>query len=183
MLRKIMAMSLALLLVLSLGSRVRAAEDVGSIHITLPPGEGEAVLYRVGIPVPEGYRLTDAYGGGFIQEEDAASQMLALWLAETETEGISRILDADGSATFTRLEAGLYLVKHKDPLADEVALPFLVRLPDGDTWDVAASPFVEPPKTGQGLGPFLGAAGMLLSGSGLLLCFMQERRKIIKRPQ
>lgn len=187
MLRKSGMLVTLFFLMLHLGIAASAAEVTGTIRITLDTNGGEVTLYPVGTPAASGYRLRGTYGGGYIQEKDANSPMLALWLAETQDEGVQRILDADGSACFSNLEAGLYLVKHTDELADEVAAPFLVQLPYQGQWEVDATPTktkpMEQPKTGQDPGIYFGLAGMLLSATGLLCCsmVMSHRKRI--RPQ
>ena len=182
MLRKIGAVLISLLLLTGLGRTAAAAEETGSIRITLHTVKGEVALYHAGTPVDGGYRLTEAFGGGFIKEEDAQSPHLAQWLAETAQEGRTLLLDADGSAEFSRLDAGLYLVKQTETAeGEEPTAPFLVVLPYYGQWNIEANPktnaALEPPRTGQSPEPFLGAAGMFLSGSGLLACAGRRKRK------
>lgn len=181
MLRKVSTLLFSLLLLAGLGRTAAAAEELGSIRITLKSKNGEVVLYHAGIPSQGGYRLTEDFGGGFIKEEDANSPQLAQWLAETAEEGQRRLLDADGSASFSNLESGLYLLKQTDAAAEEELItPFLVQLPCYGQWNVQANPktntTTEPPRTAQGPEPFLGVAGMLLSGSGLWMCGKRKRK-------
>lgn len=172
-----------ILLMMPLGRSVSAAENLGNIRIRLASTNGEVILYRVGEVVPGGYRLTDPYGGGLIQEEDADSVFLAQWLAEIEGEGISRILDADGYACFYRLEPGLYLVRHRDDLADEVVAPFLIQLPCHDQWDVDIDTTSGNPSTGQTRDLYVGVAGMHISTIGLICCLAEGKTRKKKGPQ
>jgi len=109
--RKIGSILLAMLLIVSLGRRAEAAEQTGSIRVTLKNGAGAVTLYHVAAPFSDGYVLTEAFGGGFIRASEAHSPYLAQWLAQTAEEGRTLLLDADGSAEFSHLEAGLYLLK------------------------------------------------------------------------
>lgn len=182
MLRKMGAVLISVLLLTGLGRTAAAAEETGSIRITLNTVEGEVSLYHAGTPVDGGYRLSEEFGGGFIKEEDAQSPYLAQWLAETAATGRNLLLDADGSAEFSRLEAGLYLLKQTESADGETPIsPFLVVLPYYGQWNIQANPKTgtasEPPRTAQGPEPFLGMAGMLLSGSGLLVCAGRRKRK------
>jgi len=176
-----------LFMLLPLGSKAAATEMTGCIRVTLETKGGEVILSRVGTESSGGYRLRGEYGGGYIPEPDALSPMLALWLAENDTEGTVRILDADGRACFSNLEPGLYLVKHRDALADEVTAPFLVQLPCCGEWEVDATPAktapMELPQTGQSPELFFGLAGLLLSSAGLLSCGMACERKKKTGPQ
>lgn len=180
--RKITALLLSALLLTGLGRTAAAAEETGSIQITLKTGEGEVALYYAGTPSPGGYSLTSDFGGGFIKAEDAHSPYLAKWLAETADGGTHRLLDADGRAEFSRLEEGLYLVMQTETAAGETPItPFLVALPYNDQWNIEANPKTETsgeaPRTGQTAEPFLGAAGMLFSCIGLVICQRKMKRK------
>lgn len=180
MLRKIGAFLLSVVLLTGLGRTAAAAEETGSIRITMQPKKGEVTLYYVGEPVSGGYRLTEAFGGGYIKEEDANSPYLAQWLGETEVQGIQRLLDADGSAEFSRLEAGLYLLKQTEAAeGEDLTSPFLIQLPYCGQWNIQANPktgsMTEVPRTGQGPEPFLGVTGMVLSGMGLIVCLRKKR--------
>ena len=164
-----------------------ATEMLGSIRVTLDPGDlavvnGSVSLYQVGISTEEGYRITDAFGGGIVRNEDADSGILAKWLAETaQHTGQSLLLDADGRAVFPELEAGLYMLVQTERIDGFYPInPILITVPDGDCWDVniyrQPVPVVtELPQTGQSPLPFLGVLGMLLSAAGLILCCKRHR--------
>lgn len=165
-----------------------AAVETGSIRVTLKRGQtaltgGELALYRVGEAAEGGYRLEESFGGGFVTMQDALSPALAQWLSEkVTTGGIKRLLDADGSAEFTLLPEGLYLLVQSKPSdGNYVILPFLVAMPYDGEWQIQAYPKVEKvpldiPETGQSVLPFYGMAGMLFSGAGLLLCGRNRKR-------
>lgn len=182
--RKIGCIFFAIILLTGLGRPAAAAEETGSIRVTLKSSGGELTLYHVGSPAPGGYRLENDFGGGLIKEEDVYSPILAQWLAETAEEGGKPLLlDADDSAEFSRLEEGLYLLMQTETEYGRYPIePFLVALPYDGQWNIQANPKTqrieaESPQTGQSPLPFLGAAGMLFSGTGLILCFAKRKRK------
>lgn len=188
--KRIIGVILAALLLPALCLSARAAEREGSIQVMLRSGEtplmgGTVTLFWVGVPSEDGYRIVDAFGGGFVRHEDALSPQLAQWLAQMEGEpGMSRILDADGSADFSHLEEGLYLLVQNGTVEDYFPImPFLMMLPYEGQWNVQAYPYTqqvytECPRTGQHPGPFLGALGMVVSGVGLAVCIGPIRRKM-----
>ena len=159
-----------------------AAETLGSIQVQLDAGDlavvnGTVNLYQVGIRTEEGYRITEAFGGGIVRFEDTDSSVLAKWLAETADQaGDSMLLDADGNAVFSELEEGLYMLVQTERIDGFYPInPVLMTIPEGDCWDIKIyrqpAPIVtELPKTGQSPLPFLGILGMLLSAAGLILC-------------
>ena len=164
----------------------RAAEQYGSIRVKLDAGElpvinGAVTLYQVGNRIEDGYRLTERFGGGIIRLDEAHSDNLAQWLAESAGEtGMTMLLDADGTAVFSDLEEGLYILVQTERMDGfYTILPELLRVPEGDIWDIQLYkqpvPVVtEIPRTGQSPAPVLGVLGMILSSAGLLLC----RKKI-----
>lgn len=163
-----------------------AAETLGSIQVKLEAGDlavinGAVTLYQVGLKTEEGYRVTEAFGGGMIRLEDTDSATLAGWLAETAEEpGISMLLDADGNAVFSDLDEGLYMLVQTERMDGFYPIsPILLTVPEEDSWNVRVYrepvPIVtELPQTGQSPLPFLGVLGMVLSAAGLILC----RKKI-----
>lgn len=183
MYRKIGTMLLAMLLLTGLGKPAQAAQQTGSVRITLENQEGEVALYHTGIPAQGGYRLDESFGGGFVKEEDVQSPALAQWLAESADEGRYRILDADGNAEFSGLEEGLYLLVQTETEKGYYPVnPFLIPMPCDGQWDIQANPktqqlAMENPKTGQPVQPLLGMAGMVMSGTGLLLCGRKKKEK------
>lgn len=189
MFRRVICVFFAGAVVLSLGLSVLAAEETGSIRVTLQSGgraikSGSVTLYRAADAVSGGYILEDSFGGGFVPEEDACSDALAGWLAErAEKGGTPRILDADGSAEFTALADGLYLIVQSEDAAGYYPIKaFLVTLPYEGKRNVETYPKVEKipsenPKTGQHPAPIIGAMGLVFSGVGLFLCVDSKRRK------
>lgn len=166
-----------------------AAETRGSIQVKLDAGDlpvinGAVTLYQVGVKTENGYRITEGFGGGIVRQEDADSDKLAQWLAETAGEtGITMLLDADGNAVFSELEEGLYMLVQTERMDGFYPIyPVLLRIPEGTAWDVMfyrePVPIVtEIPKTGQSPIPFLGVLGMVLSSAGLLLCAGKGRKR------
>lgn len=192
MVRKLMCTLFAAAMLLNLSTGANAAEEGGSIRVSLNVGElpvtnGSLSLYQVGTPVTDGYRLTEGFGGGIVKEEDAQSPHLAKWLAEGAGEtGIDRLLDVDGNAKFSHLEAGLYLIMQTEKTDGFYPLePFLLMMPSGERWHLQVNADPEPividelsnPQTGQPAAPFLGAMGLVASGVGLYLCADKKRRK------
>ena len=162
--------------------RVSAAENLGSIRIKLEAGDtpvinGAVTLYQVGTRTEEGYRITDHFGGGIVRQDETDSRKLAQWLAETvEENGRSLLLDADGTAVFSDLEQGLYILVQTERIDGFYPIyPILLTMPQEEQWDIELYrepiPVVtEIPKTGQSPIPFFGILGMVLSSIGLLLC-------------
>lgn len=182
MLRRMMCVLLMAMVLPALGLRGAAVSETGSIRVTLEwkgegVSDGEVMLYRVGEPIPEGYRLDEAFGGGIVTGEDALSPALAQWLAEQAGEaGIPRILDADGTAVFSQLEEGLYLLVQSEPAEGFYPMEaFLVTLPSEGQSQAEAAPELrklpeEPPKTGQHPAPLVGAMILVFSAVALLIC-------------
>lgn len=166
-----------------------AAENRGSIQIKLEAGDlpvinGAVTLYQVGIKVEDGYRITEGFGGGIVRQEDADSDKLAQWLAESAGEtGMTLLLDADGNAVFSELEEGLYILVQTERMDGFYPIyPVLLTIPKEENWDIQIYrepvPVVtEIPQTGQSPIPFLGVLGMVMSSVGLLLCVRKNRKQ------
>jgi LPXTG-motif cell wall-anchored protein len=180
---------LAAYLVLSCAAGANAAEQMGTIRISLDPGElpvtnGAVTLYYVGSPTVEGYQITGEFGGGIVKAEDATSTHLAQWLAESAGDlGRTVFLDVEGDVTFSNLEPGLYLAVQTQRMDGFYPFkPFLAALPSEESWELSVEPPVDPiiidnPQTGQTAMPLLGAMGMVISGLGLYLCFDNRGKK------
>ena len=185
-------LSLALLtaaLALSLGLPVQAAEEGGSIRITLDVDDlavtnGAVTLYQVGLEISDGYRIVEEFGGGMVKEADARSPHLAQWLAQMAGEGgTTRLLDVDGCAEFSRLPDGLYLLVQTEQMDGFYSFrPFLVTLPLEGERSVQVSPLIQPivvdeaPPTGQHPAPIIAAMVLVVSGLGLALCLDKIRK-------
>ena len=158
--------------------------NTGSITVNWGQKSGSVTLFRVGAPISGGYMLRQEFGGGIITKEDVASRALAQWLCErVEYEGWTLPGDDRGGAEFQRLEEGLYLIVQNGAAEGYYPfLPFLAELPCEGQWHVQANPKMEQyptqqPRTGQGMEPFLGMAGMILSGTaGVLLVKTRKKR-------
>ncbi len=189
--KRILGVVLAALLLPVLCLTAKADTTEGSIQVIVRSGDtplvgGTVTLYRVGVRSEDGYRIVDSFGGGFVRHEDALSPHLAQWLSQMEGEpGMTRILDADGSAGFSHLEEGLYLLVQNGTVEDFFPImPFLMILPYEGQWNVNAYPYIqqvytECPRTGQHPGPILGAIGMVVSGFGLALCAGTRRKWLL----
>ena len=186
---KVFCVLTAMVVMIGLGLPVQAAEGKGEIRVTLDFGDGEVhdssvILCRVAVPEEEHFRLMEAYGGGLVKREDAVSDALASWLAETALrEEKTRILDADGSACFTGLQDGLYLlVQSENSPGLDPFKPILILMPSSNQWDLVVWPqqrkiLAQYPQTGQPVIPLVGAMGIVVCGIGLLLCLEKIRRK------
>lgn len=174
--------------VLTLSVQAQASEVRGSVEVRLDAGElpvtnGAVSLYLVGIPGEEGYRVLDRFGGGVIRREDAGSEHLALYLSELAGGGRELLLDVDGRVKFSGLEEGLYLVKQTEKMDGFYPFrAFLVSVPAAGNWDLVESPTVlpitmEPPRTGDGLRFPLAVMTMVVSGMGLIFCWMEGKRR------
>ncbi len=185
--RKILVF-LMLLAILTVPSAA-AAENRGSIQIQLDAGDlavtnGAVTLYQVGTRVEEGYRIAEGFGGGIVRQEDADSENLAQWLAESAGKnGVTMLLDADGNAVFSDLEEGLYMLVQTQWMDGFYPIrPMLLTVPREGNWDVLEYrnpvPIItEIPKTGQTSLPYFGVMGMIISGSGLILCAKKQRKR------
>ena len=170
------------LLLMALVLAAAAAEKGGSLWVKLDVGDlpvinGAFTLYSVGTPISDGYRIGEGFGGGFVRKEDAQSPHLAQWLYGMENKaGTVLLLDVDGNAVFSDLEEGLYLLAQTERTDGFYPIqPLLVTIPEEGKRDVSL--YLEPlpmvadsPPTGQDPTPYLGAAGLLVSLAGLVLC-------------
>ena len=190
MVKRLIFALLSTALTLSLGMPVHASEATGSIRITLDTFDqavtnGTVTLYRVGQENDNGYRILEEFGGGLVRKDDANSPYLAQWLTQmTGDNGTTRLLDADGSAEFSKLPDGLYLLIQTEPMDGFYSFrPFLVTLPMDDSCSIQVSPLIqpipsdEPPPTGQHPAPIFAAMALVVSGLGLAFCLDKLRKK------
>lgn len=177
----------AALLTAGIGLPASAAQT-GTIRVSLdygvPVDRGTVVLYRVAEPLEEGYRLGEVFGGGFIRQEEACSAELACWLSERAASGGDiQSLDKTGTAVFSGLGEGLYLLRQTvAPEGWNCCAPFLVPVPLDGEWEILACPkqselLTSSPKTGQHPAPLFAAMGLVLSGMGLYVCVEKIRKK------
>ena len=164
---------------LSLGLQVQAVEETGSLHLWLDAGDLAVTNGAVNL-----YKAGEESDGGFVREADARASHLAQWLAQMPQDGgITRLLDADGRASFSELPKGLYLVVQSQRMDGfHPFRPFLITVPmDGDM-EIEIQPLIQPivlepvPATGQHPGPMMAAVGMVLSGLGLAWMLLPGRR-------
>ena len=167
MIRKGICIILFLLLLSGLTVSASAAE--GSIRVRTQAEQ--VTVHYVGLPEGTGFRLLEACGGGYLTFDDTLSPELAAWLSGRTVDGISREIK-EGSAWFSELEEGLYLVTSE---GDHEFAPFLVSIPwDGYHWEVEVTP--ETAAIPQTYDPiWLFQAMMLFSGAGSILLI--RRRK------
>ena len=109
---------------------------------------------------------------------------LASWLAEHEAaEGTTVPFDAEGSALFSNLSPGLYLIRQTGVSTGNDAIPpFVIELPYEDIWEITVRPQTmtadqSPPPTGQEPAPIVAAVVLAASGTGLLGMAVCTKRK------
>ena len=168
---------------------VAAAENTGSIRVKLETGDmpvinGAVTLYQVGIQTEDGYRIAGEFGGGIVRKDETDSGKLAQWLAASvDSNGISLLLDADGTAVYSELEQGLYILVQTERIDGFYPIyPVLLTIPKEEEWNLEIHrepvPVVtEIPQTGQSMIPYFGILGMILSSAGLLLCVKKKRKQ------
>ena len=186
MARRWLCLAAAVLMGWGLAVPARAAQR-GTLRVTVDYGQNAAraavALHFVAEETQGGYRLTESFGGGFLRGEDVHSPELAGWLGDMAGEGMARILDADGTAEFTDLGPGLYLLTQTEaPEGWMPADPVLIPIPLAGQWQVQAYPktaqlLTPSPRTGQRAWPMAGAMGLVLSGTGLYFCLEKLRKK------
>lgn len=186
MFRKIGMILFTSVIVIALGAPVQAAEQLGTIAVSIDSGLTDVtarrlVLFRVGEETEGGYRITEEFGGGLVFQEDALSPHLARMLSQSQGgSGSFRMVDADNTCRFTLVEPGLYLLMEEGE--NPMILPCMTAVPQNGSWEVRAYPVVryfaqENPSTGQHPAPILGAIGMVLSGIGLAICAGVRRKE------
>ena len=165
-LQKIIPFLLSVCLLCSMSVTAFAAGELpdltkeGSITVTVrdterkqPVSGGSLTLYQVAsVNVDDGnfsFVYTDAFSHCGLALDDIQSEDLAAGLAEyaagQSLRGTTVSVNANGKASISKLELGLYLVTQDSPAAGYAALnPFLVSIPlkDGDSlvYNVDASP-------------------------------------------
>ncbi len=175
---KLYCLLMAVLVVFCLGTPAQASEYTGSIQIHMGMEEGEVALYYIGSMTEDGYLLEEAYGGGFLKEEDVYSPALAQWLAESITgEGRYRLISPGEPVEYTQVRQGLYLlIQTKTQKGYSPIEPFLAPLPYEGEWHIQVNPkSQEIPHTGQDPAPFAGLLGMVLSGTALVICYRKRK--------
>lgn len=189
MIKKMAATILTVGVLLSVGMTA-GAEERGSVRVWLDPGDlavtrGEVTLYRVGYDIAEGYQITEEFGGGIVRTADALSPYLAQWLAQTEgKQGLSRLLDADGRAEFSRIADGLYLLVQTESMDGFYTIrPTMLTVPDEGVREVIVKPAMRPivaaelPATSDHFSPLISAMILILSGLGIAVCVDKIKRK------
>ena len=165
------------------------ASGEGSIRIDLQGG-GEPIsgaeirVYLAGMPIENGYRLTDVFGGGMITQLDVFSPELAVWLSQRATGGRVDVTDELGSVIFWDLDEGLYLVTQPEACGGYSTFePFLITIPwDGYEWAVTAVPKMERqieviPDTSDPEILSRSIPWLLVSGTGLCALFSHRKKR------
>ena len=173
--------------VLLLALPVSAEGELGAVRVTTAAEmEGSRLrLSYVGILTDTGLQLMPEFGGGVVKGQDLQIRELASWLEGLAAEGLEKQIGKDGTAMFTGLPEGVYLLTQPEPAKDYYPIaPVLILLPEEDgSWLAQVSPKLEkrpygPPVTGQSAAPVLGALGMAVSGLGMgICCGVRYRRR------
>ncbi|MBP3684763.1 MAG: hypothetical protein J6J12_07355 [Oscillospiraceae bacterium] len=188
MMRHVWRLAIVSAMIIVLVLTASAAQTGCSIWVKLDVGElpvtnGAFTLYYVGVPISDGYRIGEEFGGGFVRGEDALSPHLAQWLnGMGEKQGSTVLLDVDGIAVFSSLQEGLYLLSQTERTDGFYPIqPFLVSVPGSGKQNVSL--YLEPlpmvadsPPTGQDPTPYIGAVGLVLSLAGMALCTRGRKR-------
>ncbi len=137
-------LAVALVLVLPVQAYAHDVPDLsrkGAVTVTVRIGDtpvsgGSLTLYRVGdIAEDDGnysFTLTESFAASGVSLDDLTAPELAEKLAEhaAGVSGLTKTIGADGSAAFTELELGLYLVVQTEAALGYSRLtPFLVSVP------------------------------------------------------
>ena len=158
-LRRLCAFAAAVMLALYCAVAAAAAGKTGSLTVLLSDGDGAAVpdilvrLYRVGEPdgtlTPE-FSAADITPDSLLSQRDSPQNAvtLAKLASARQLTGTETATDQRGSAYFTGLTEGVYLVLC--PPGQAMTFPvFLVRVPltvnGSTTYDIVSRPKAEPP--------------------------------------
>ena len=186
MIRKWCCFLLALVAVLEMGLHTRAAETTGSITVqpvwcgTEVVG-GTVSVQHVGKKTAYGYLLTDGLADWQVDAQEMEKTEWIDWLMQHyQHHNEAREVGVAG-AVFSGLQEGIYLVRQSEAAsAFSPFRPFLLTIPTDGNWDLAAKPkltrLAEAPKTADRPAPIIGAMGIGLSVS-VLMVLIDERKK------
>lgn len=186
MLKKWVCLMGAACMVMVMSLPAKAAEE-GSIRVIPVWGGkriagGEVSVCRVGDRTESGFRVTDGLADWTVSDQEIFSGSWTQWLSE-QAEGnvISSPVSQAGEAAFENLREGLYLVRQTQTAPGFLTFsPFLLTIPEGDNWDVAAEVKavrdVESPQTGDRHVPLIGAMGLGLSVAVLMVLVDQHKK-------
>lgn len=185
---KIRKAAALLLLLLACSVHVQAV-DTGSVTVIMPAAGGSVMLHFVADVTEEGETVlaeTFAASGVILTDlhDPKAAEQLAEFARQEALPGTTRQIDQDGSAVFTGLQKGLYLVTQQETTQGQLPIcPFLVVIPESGNYAVEARPKNQPepeptqpdsttPETGDRSMVLLipAVACMLFSGLGAGLC-------------
>ena len=186
MIRKWCCYLLVLMVVLEMGLHGRAAETTGSITVqpawcgTSVSGGSVSVQY-VGKKTAYGYLLTDGLADWKVDAGELEKSDWIDWLTQHYQHHNGAREVGEAGAVFTGLKEGVYLIQQSEevPMFSSFR-PFLMAIPTEGNWDLAAKPKLtrleESPKTADRPAPIIGAMGIGLSVS-VLMVLMDERKK------
>ena len=187
MVRKCCCIVCVIYMVMVMGVKVKASQQVGMLQV-IPTWCGQPVVggtvsvSLVGSVTEKGILLTDGLANWYVDEWDLQSKEWIDWLAQhTEGKRRSIVVQSESGAVFENLEAGIYLVEQSG--SSEAHMPFasfLQRIPENGYWNLTVRPSLiydgEPPKTGDRPAPIIGAMGIGLSAA-ILIALADSRKR------
>lgn len=143
----------------------------------VPVSVGKITIRLVGTAIEDGYLIFGKNHNWIIAADEMFFPETALLIRKhTQSEGISMTVDDLGTAEFTDLTAGVYLVTQTEVPEGYVPFsPFLMEIPiNGEIWQAEAYPELESiltdnPQTGDHPAPIIAAMVLVLSAFALLI--------------
>ena len=153
---------------------VWAEGELGTIRVMASEefADSTLLLSYVGILCGDGLQLMPEFGGEFVSGEELQTMELLSRLEQQAQEGIQKQVGMDGTAMFSGLPEGVYLLTQRKPApGGEAVMPLLVRIPEEDgTWLAQIIPRMkgyDGPQTGEPMTPVIAAMGMVISAFGI----------------
>ena len=187
MARKCSCMVCAICMVMMMGVKVKASQQMGMLQV-IPTwcgqriGSGTVSVSLVGSRTEEGITLTDGLANWYVDEWDLQSEDWINWLAQhTENRKQSADIHPESGAVFENLAAGIYLVEQTQSSENHMPFAsFFQSIPENGYWNLTVRPKLiyagEPPQTGDHPAPIIGAMGIGLSVA-ILMVLADQRKK------
>lgn len=187
MVRKCSCIVCAICMMMAMGVKVKATNQVGTLQVIptwceQPIAEGMVSVSWVGMKTEDGVLLTDGLANWYVDEGALRSEDWISWLAQ-HTEGKKQLaaVCSEFGAVFENLEAGIYLVEQTESSKNHMPFSsFLQSIPDQGSWNMTIRPKLiysgESPKTADRPAPIIGAMGLGLSAA-ILMVLLDGRKK------
>ena len=187
MVRKCGSIVCAACIIMAMGGKVKAEEQMGTMQV-IPEWCGQAIvegtvsISRVGMKTEEGIVLTDGLANWSMDEMELRAGEWIGWLSQhTEGKKQTAVICSESGAEFKNLEKGIYLVEQLQSAEHFVPFrSFLQTIPENGQWDMILRPKLvyagESPKTGDHPAPIIGAMGIGL-GTAFLMVLVDSRKK------